>query len=297
MFIRSVMTALGLVLGVTSAAEAGIIDRYAYSLMGNHRPAAPAVRILVVHDAKSALLRVDGKYAIVDPTHHQLLARRVNGKQRDVLATRHGIKWGEEFPDLRQLKLVPTSPETIIYVNGTPYSGIISVYDVDGKVSIVNEVDIEDYVASVLAAKMDQPVPKEALAAAAITQRTFAYYRSNFSKNRYWDIDGIHVRYEGISPSPYYGAAENAVDATSYMVMNAGEKGAKVQSDSNEEIGLFPAHWVIEPKPTDHQHTAEQRPTLFLSDAVTAAAKGQNAAQILNRVFPGVTVQRIYQVD
>ncbi len=297
MFIRSMMTALGLAVGMTSAAEAGVIDRYAYAMMGNHRPSAPSVRVLIVHDAKSALLRVDGKYAVVDPVHHEVLSRRVSGKQRDILVTKHGLKWGEEFPDMRQLKLVPTAPETIMYVNGTPYSGIISVYDVDGMISIVNEVDIEDYVASVLAAKIDRQVPKEALAAVAIAQRTDAYYRSSFSKNKYWDIDGLKFRYAGVSPSQHYEEAEKAVDATSYMVMSASDITAKTDTDSNKEVALFPAHWVVEPLSQGAKKTTERRPTLVLSEAETAAVQGQNAAQILNRAFPGVTVQRMFQVD
>ena len=294
MFFRLIMTLVALVVGI-STAEAGVIDRFARSLQGGQlQCCAPSIRILLVHDADKAMLEVQGKYVLIDSARHTVLARRVNGKQKHVQAIRSGLKWGEEFPDMYQFKVVPTSADTVIYVNGVPYQGIIAVYDVGGGVSIVNEIDIEDYVADVLAAEVDRPFAKEALAAAAITLRTDAYYRSTFPRNNYWDVDGSDVSYHGLERQPETDAAELAVDATAYMVMNLTTAKKKAVSENDEEVGVFPAHWAVD-APANNTNQP-RKPMLILTEAEAAAAQGQNAAQILGKTFPGVVIQRMVTV-
>ncbi|MDP1834475.1 MAG: SpoIID/LytB domain-containing protein [Chlamydiales bacterium] len=273
-----------------SSAEAGILERLA---MGNStKTCGPCVRVLVLHDVKEADLSVVGKYVILDPVKHKVISRRVHGKARPIEAVHSGLKWGEEFPDIAAVKIVPTSPDTRILVNGVPYSGIIAIYDLGQKVSIVNEVDIEDYVFSVLASKVDRPVPKEALAAIAIAQRTNAYYRSTFSQNSYWDIDGTKTEYRGMAAQTMSAPAVEAVDSTSYMVMNLPAAKKKATVGQSWQVGLFPASWEVE---TDAPKV-KGKPTLVLSEAESSASQGQNAAQILSKTFPGITIERMFPV-
>ncbi len=292
MFFRVLLTGMTLVVGMSSV-EAGVIDRFARAVQGQHNVCAPCVRVLVVHDAANAMIDVSGKYAIVDPNRHEVLARRLHGKQRMIEAKPQGLKWGEEFPDIYQLKLVPTAPETIISVNGVPYPGIVSIYDVGGTISIVNDVDIEDYVSSMVASKIDHAVPKEALAAIAIAQRTEVYYRTNNPRNAYWDIDGIAAGYQGLHTHPHYDAADQAVDATSYMVLNLD----RPESHGQEKVGLFPARWAVTAPLAPAGKQLAKKPTLLLSEAEHRASQGQNAAQILSGTFPGVTVKRMFTVN
>ncbi len=292
MFFRVLLTGMTLVAGMSSV-EAGVIDRFARAVQGQHNVCAPCVRVLIIHDAPNAMIEVNGKYAIIDPNRHEVLARRQHGKQRMIEAKAQGIKWGEEFPDIYQLKLVPMAPETIITVNGVPYPGTISVYDVGGTISVVNELDIEDYVSSMVASKIDHIVPKEALAAIAIAQRTEVYYRTNHPRNSYWDIDGIAAGYQGLHMHPHYDAADQAVDATSYMVLNLDRSETK----GHEKVGLFPAYWAVTATAAPAGKQVPKKPTLLLSEAEQRAIQGQNAAQILSGTFPGVTVKRMFTVN
>jgi stage II sporulation protein D len=287
---RMLMTLLSLMMLTLASAEAGILERLAIG--GHHtKTCGPCVRVLVVHDVEHAELSVSGKYVLLDPVRHKVISRRVHGKTRPIEAIHTGLKWGEEFPDVAALKIVPTSPETRIVINGVPYSGIVAIYDLGRKISIVNEVDIEDYVSSKLASKVNRPIPKEALAAVAIAQRTDAYYRSTFSQNKYWDIDGIKTEYKGMTPQPMSAYADEAVDTTSYMVMNLPSAKKKTAVGQSWQIGLFPAQWEAE-----GTNKGKVRPVLMLSDAEESASQGQNAAQILSKTFPGITIERMFPV-
>lgn len=266
--------------------QAGIVERLA---MGQQKTHGPCVRVLILHDIKEAELSVVGKYVLLDPLRHKVISRRVHGKAKPIEALANGLKWGEEFPDLSAIKVVPTSSKTRILVNGVPYSGIIAIYDLGQKISVVNEVDVEDYVFSTIASKVETAPSKEALAALAITQRTNAYYRSKFSQNSYWDIDGTKIEYRGMAPAVLSGDIISAVDATSYMVMNL--PSSKKKTGRSRQIGLFPATWEV----AVPQVKAKQ-PVLYLVEAETAASRGDNAAQILSKTFPGITIERIFPV-
>lgn len=255
----------------------------------------PCVRALIVQDACSACIEVVGKHAIVDPCTNAILACRMNGKSREVSALRSGLKWGEEFPDIYQIKLMPLSPCTVITVNGVAYSGTIVIYDVEGCISVVNEVDIEDYVASILTSNIAEPVAKEALAALAIAQRTEAYYYSSFPRNNYWDFDATEIGYKGSQPTSV--AVAEAVQATAFMVMNLPCAKKKACTDVGEEVGLFAAHWALAPSPDEGKPGQFRTAKLYVNEADAAARQGQNAVQILNKTFPGTFIQRMVFVN
>ncbi len=65
--------------------------------------------------------------------------------------------------------------EDIIYVNGVGYRGsIILKKDANGLLTVINHVDLEDYVASVIAVEMSSSFNIEALKAQAVCARTYA---------------------------------------------------------------------------------------------------------------------------
>jgi hypothetical protein len=138
---------------------------------------------------------------------------------------------------------------------------------------------------------------KEALAAAAIAQRTEACYRSAFPRNHYWDIDGQDVGFKGVATDAECEKVADAVTRTAYMVLNLPCSNKRVSGASGQQIGLFPAEWDGGVASSDVE-AERKRPRLHLLEAQKAAEKGQNAAQILNTTFPGgVTIERMCLVD
>ena len=274
-------------MAAVTTSEAGIFDTIRQAYYGRPQICTPCIRVLISHDECQACLEVYGKYTIVDPCTNRVLARRVHGKRRPVQAERTGIRWGEEFPDVYQIKLVPTDCHTCILVNDIPYHGSISIYDVGGTISIVNEVDIEDFVTAAVAAKLDRPIAAEALNAVVIAQRTDSYYRSTYPRNPFWDVDGCSFGYRGRETLPQSLAVQHAVSATRYMVMSRGKEG------ESQYVHLFPAKWRLSDRGYD---PAVDGPQLIVIQSEKQADQGLNAAAILQNVWPRVTIERMCQV-
>lgn len=74
-----------------------------------------------------------------------------------------------------EISFYPEEDDGEVMVNGTPYKGgIIITPDSSGNMTVINEVNIEDYVSSVTAKEMSPGFEIEALKAQAVCARTYA---------------------------------------------------------------------------------------------------------------------------
>lgn len=259
--------------------QAGPVENWFSYFWQNGKKAVNPIKILIVHDQPGAVLEVDGKYQIFDPHTDSLLSTRFIGKRKFVQALRDSLKWGEEFPGIHQIKIVPDEKKTMTMVDGVNYKGNIYIYDIGGTISIVNEVDIEDYLKSILSAQFDSHLPEEELAAIAIAARTNAYYQAQNPKNTYWAVDASKVGYEGNSKVQDLSPILKAIHSTKHMVL---EKEGK----------LFPAEWGSSTGGKNSREKVDfSRISLF--EAEELAKKGEHAAQILSKAFPGSYVKLI----
>ena len=241
----------------------------------------PMIRVLIVNDKPGVVLEVKGKYKIYDPFLRGHISTRFIGKRKFIQAVQDGLKWGEEFPGLHQIKIVPDHPNTTTLVDGIEYRGSIYVYDIGGAISIVNEVYVEDYLNSILALKYPTPMPTETEAAIAITARTNAYYQVEHPRNKFWDVDGNQVDYQGYAVTLRSSGINEAIQATRYMVMSR-------QSEETGKPGPFLGQW-------NEQEGSSQGALARISilQAMEMADNGDNAAKILARAFPGSTIHLI----
>lgn len=240
-------------------------------------PKPPTIKVLVVHDADSVQLEVQGAYNLYDPHKNSQLGSYFTSKSYPVQALSTGLKWGEAFPGVYQLEIVPDSPATITVINGIEYRGTIYIYDIGGAISVINQVDIEEYLRSTLAEKLDQNIPEEAAAAVAIAARTNAYFQSISTSNPYWNVDAAAAKYKGINSRPQ-GNVRNAIRGTRYMVLS--------QTSAYEKaITPFPINVVIE----GEEPKSGRR--FILADAESQANKGLNAAKILSKAFPDAKIE------
>lgn len=245
--------------------------------------ADPTIKVLILHDKESADVEVKGKYKIFDPhTNSQLINLRLVGKNKPVEALAGGLKWGEEFPGVFQINIIPQGNDTQILVNGVLYPGSLQIYDVGGKVSIVNELPLEDYLRFLLADRFDQNLADEALAALVIAARTNAYYFAKNPKTRFWSVDGSKEGYRGYVNANPTNPIQRALKNTRNMVMSKTGLYEGV-------ITPFALHW----NKGGSNDAKAQASLISVVEVEELANKGVHAAAILDKAYPKTTIQMI----
>ncbi|KPJ52647.1 MAG: hypothetical protein AMS16_06140 [Planctomycetes bacterium DG_58] len=146
----------------------------------------PKVRVALAvrtHGGAALPIKVTGGYRLVNPKTHTTLVRGarltkspVEALSRGVVITvpDHGISKTMHLPCLR---IVPTASGTL-HVARRRYRGVLDlVYESGGRMTLVNELDLEDYVGGVVAPEMFYYWPREALRAQAVVARTYTLAR------------------------------------------------------------------------------------------------------------------------
>lgn len=263
---------------IAAPLQAGWFDSLA-SYFYKPDPKPPKIRVLIVYDKPGVVLEVKGMYKLYDPLTGEHISTRYVGKRKFIQAVQDGLKWGEEFPGVHQLLVVPDEKSTTTIVDGIEYRGPIYVYDVGGTISVVNEISIENYLSSILAERHPQKNSPEFLAAIAIAARTAAYYAIEHPKSQYWEVDGRQVGYQGYAVVEESSDIEKAIHDTRYMVM----------SNSPTGIQAFPAQWS-----RGQGSSPGLLSNISLEQATEMARQGANAAQILEKAFPGIKIELIH---
>lgn len=186
-------------------------------------PAGPKISVLLAKSVNSAFLEVKGGYVVVRKDSGEVLSRGTKGKRFVIHALQDGLRWGEEYLDIYQLAVIPTNPNTCMYVNGLQYKGGVSIYHVrDNQIVVVNEVPIEEFLKSTLAIRYDSDnLCTEAMRALVIAERTSAYLLSRaYNSGRPWSVVAEDVGYYGYSVTNRNNGIEGFVDDTRYMILD-----------------------------------------------------------------------------
>lgn len=270
----------------SSPLEAGLWDTLKSMIWRTHTKCEPMIDVLIVNDQANILLEVRGRYQLIDPHTKTLLSKRYLGKKKHLEAVSSGLKWGEEFPGVFQLQIVPEDPRATLVVNEIEYHGSLYIYDIGGSISIVNRVPIEDFLQATITGKFSESLPEETHAAIAIAARTDAFYQSQNPKNRYWAVDGHVIGYRGLASQVSDEAMEQAIVSTRHMVLSKTGSYERV-------ITPFPATWTTnDQERRTHQNGGAAR--ISIAEAEQMALHGNHAAQILSKAFPGSHIEIIY---
>ncbi|MDQ5956820.1 MAG: SpoIID/LytB domain-containing protein [Candidatus Rhabdochlamydia sp.] len=157
------------------------------------------IKILLHKDLSQAFLEAKGRYFVYNPENDFLLASGIYSKKQPILSQEAGLKWSELFPGISQIRLVPADFKSSILVNGIEYKGCVEIYDIKGKLHIINEIDIENYLRSVLSLQTFSEVDEEVMDALAIIARTKAYYLANKDSCLHWHVTSSEIDYQGSS--------------------------------------------------------------------------------------------------
>ncbi len=262
---------------------AGWMDAIVNTINPAQKMEYPSIKVLLTHDQESVVLEIKGTYNIYDPRTGQLMSSRFKGKRRNLQATRQGIVWGEEFPGVHMLAIVPDNYNTKTNVDGIDYFGSMYVYDVGGTISIVNQVLVEDYLDSLMSPMFRNEMPQELLSALAITARTNAYFHANNSKTPYWDVDAAVVGYKGALSTMSGSPVNQAIQHTQFMVLNQNGVNNWQQTPFSVQWGAFNIGKI----PTDQPVYSQ----ISIQEAENMANKGARANAILAKAFPDTTIE------
>ncbi len=261
-----------LAMAISSASlEAGMRDDIpsSFELKQNSRPAS--IKVLIADDIPGALIEVKGKYNIYDPYKRKRIDASFFPKRRYIQAVDSGLKWGESFPGIHQIAIIPDDLTTTTLVDGIEYRGSIYVYEIEERLSIVNEVSIEDYVHSLISSHIEKPLKEEALAAFVIAARTDAYYTSMKSKHEFWQVDAKEVNYQGYGVVKKDALLERVMASTEHLLLTRSKR-------SEATIQPIPCKWSLD-------SSQDKGEVLILRDAEIMAEKGYDASRILTHVF------------
>lgn len=150
------------------------------TLGGNVAPPGtiPQVRVLLGSAARPVWkLRIDGPYRILAPDGWRVVGQGQRLGETELSATDDGLRIGELKLRQRRLKIeVATSGS--LWVNQRRYRGQLwLVRQEDGRISAINNVDVEPYVASVVNGELPAEFPPAARQALAIAARTYVLYQ------------------------------------------------------------------------------------------------------------------------
>ena len=178
----------------------------------------PTIKVLLSKNKNRLLLEIKGAYKIYDYQSNALLESSAKGKREYVTYHLQGMTWGDSFSKT-SLRIEPLDAHSSILVEGIAYGGCIEIHSLAGSLHVVNEIDIERYLKSILACLPTQDLDHEVLEAMAIVARTNAYYLKSKENNSLWQVDAGQVDYQGNGLNMQQPNMEQALFNTRHMIL------------------------------------------------------------------------------
>ncbi|NGX61830.1 MAG: hypothetical protein K940chlam9_01319 [Chlamydiae bacterium] len=203
------------------------VSAYANPNSSLHAPATPqgpSIQVLLAQDVPSALLEVKGNYRVVEGEGASPLSSGNSGKRFVVHAINGGLRWGEEYPGVKQISVLSQNQDTCVYVNGIQYKGAITVLrGTNNRVTLVNAVPIEEFMKSTLAIRFSEKGSNEAMAAMVIAARTEAYnlVQRSLGSSLPWNTTAEKAHYYGYGVTGQNNQVDALVDETRFMVLSS----------------------------------------------------------------------------
>ncbi len=221
------------------------------------------INILLEKDVTEALVEVKGGYYVYNPYDGSKISSGLIGKRFIIRPIDNGIKWGGSFPDVNQITIAPKSKDISILVNGIQYDGKMTFSKFGDKLTIVNEINIESYLKSILTDQFPIPLEKEVMSAVAIAARTTSYYNILKNKDAFWHINAKDVNYNGSALILSNSSIVDIIDSTKDMILvnkkedkehlfiacwhdnSAGKTASYNSIFANNETDIFPKNNVF----------------------------------------------------
>lgn len=158
----------------------------------------PVVRVLLLNDVKEAQLAIHGCYQITGSLTN--IVDQGQGLRKSTISiTNGGITIGNKYYNNGELRITGLR-DGEIELNNIRYRGEIRILQqFNNKFSVIEEVDLENFIAGVLGSEMPQTWNEEALRAQAVTARTYAMYKKKIKRDEVYHLDMLDLAYRGMS--------------------------------------------------------------------------------------------------
>ncbi len=158
----------------------------------------PVVRVLLINDARGVQLAINGCYQITGSLTN-IIDQGQGLQKSEISATNIGINIGNKQYNNSELRIAGTQ-DGDIEVNNTRYRGEIRIVkQTNNKFSVIEEVDLESFVAGVLGSEMPSTWNEDALRAQAVTARTYAMYKKKVRRDEVYHLDMLEMAYRGMA--------------------------------------------------------------------------------------------------
>jgi stage II sporulation protein D len=187
-------------------------------------PEEPICKVLLTMEQKSIPVEVRGPHNIYDPYTGKKLEASFTPSSYPMITTTEGIKWGQDFPGVYQIVIVPDEADVGVTVNGTTYFGVVAFYQIENRLSAVNWLSLDEMTSALLCANFlpRDAYQKEAIATYAIALRSLIYNQMETTTNPYWDVKAEDCAYQGRTVARVDAAFVDAMKATRKIVMTDG---------------------------------------------------------------------------
>ncbi|HLB73966.1 MAG TPA: SpoIID/LytB domain-containing protein [Sedimentisphaerales bacterium] len=202
----------------------------------------PAVRVLLLKDAIACTVRLGSSFNVWVETASATggdRKRHFEGIDGEIEIELSGetISIGDKTFEGDEISIKPDSA-AVFSLDGSDYRGTLRlvVNEDGGSFDVINDVDVESYLAGVVGAEMPDYWEGQALKAQAIAARTYCLYiKQRFGTGRHWDVSKTqaHQVYRGVEGEST--PIRSAVNQTKgkVLVCNQGKDGE----------GIFPAYY------------------------------------------------------
>ncbi len=240
----------------------------------DYQPPPLEIRVAILRDAPGTTIGVSGQAVVSDRNNKQL--KTLSGSQGWNVSPNGGSLsvGGQSLPGVVWVQ--PTEG-SLIYVGDRWYRGKMLLVSQGNSLLVVNHVNFEQYLYSVVGSEMHANAPTEALKAQAIAARSYALVHMIRPASAWYDLGNTQrwQVYKGLNSE--YNTGHHAVRSTKGEILS--HQGGVVES-------LYAATDEIVAR-------AHKGRGMSQIGAYGLAKKGYDYQQILDHYYPGVGLARL----
>lgn len=176
------------------------------------------VKVAIVRDSREVDLAIHGAYRFRDMSSGKVIAKGIYLADSRVRLLDRGILMGLNVYPVSRLTIEPSRDASIL-IDGRPFRGEITfIRTAENRITVVNDINVEDYIKGVLYHEVSHHWPMEALKAQAVAARTYALYSINPAGKPYDVTNDIYSQVYGGKESERY-RTDLAVDYTRGQIL------------------------------------------------------------------------------
>jgi len=150
----------------------------------------PMIRIAIVRNVDRVQIRMNGAYEISDPLTRKVIEDGIRFADYETISGGKTLKLGERSLGIKRVRFYARR-DVSVYHGGKEkrYRGYVDVHlTPDGKLLVINQLELEDYVRGVLYHEVSHRWPMEALKVQAVATRSYAVYQMKANYMRDFDV-------------------------------------------------------------------------------------------------------------